>query len=424
MNKIIIIGKRNIGKSSLFNFFSKSNDSLSINYEGYTRDCIFKITKIGFNVCEIIDTPGVGFFEDELDILSVKKVWNLIKNCDLVLFLFDLFDLNNKLFFNISSMLKFYNLKVFYILNKIDILNEYDIRNFLYYNFNLSPILISIKQKRGLDILYNLICKAIFKTDNKSILASKFFKISIIGKQNVGKSLLSNRLVSFNKSIVYNLPGTTRDIIQSFVFKNNFLYLISDTPGIKKKFLKYSEFISNNKIFDYIRNNDMSLVIVDIIDIFCKSNLFIILNALKFCKFVLVLFNKSDKISKNNMIKIECKIKDSFYSFLNLNYKFISSRFLFNFENLLHYISDLKRMHKKIILSDFLLSIKNFVNNNINVVKKKLFIKSIFFDNFDKFTLNVILNRRKINYDDKRFLCALILKYLNFKEFSFKFRFN
>lgn len=239
MKTIVIIGKRNVGKSSLFNLLSNKFDAVALDYEGYTRDCNYKRTKIFSRFYEIIDTPGIGYFNDNLDVLAIRKTWSVIKRADIILFLIDVSDIYDKLFFNIVNMLPNKSNSVIYILNKIDIIPRIDIDNFLINFGYFNPLLISIKHKIGINDLFKCI-NSIYISNNIILTKRKrFFKISIVGKQNVGKSLLSNRLSNINNSIVYDYPGTTRDVLEVCVVRNDSSYAIIDTPGIKKK-KKYS----------------------------------------------------------------------------------------------------------------------------------------------------------------------------------------
>ncbi|HFL8819362.1 MAG TPA: GTPase [Candidatus Azoamicus sp. OHIO2] len=426
MKKIIIIGKRNVGKSSLFNLLTSSVDAISLDYLGYTRDCNHKRTKILSCFYEIIDTPGIGYFSDDLDILAVKKIWHVINSSNIVLFLISIDDIIDRLFFNIVNMLSNNVQSVIYILNKIDIITENDLELFLIKFCKFNPLLVSIKQKIG---IYELLQRIDNSNKIESTVATKkkrIFKIGIIGKQNVGKSLLANRFLNENKSIVYDYPGTTRDSLETYLIKNNNSYLVIDTPGIKKKnkIVNQIDKMPSDKVFFSIRTSDMCIIVVDAIDVFNKQNSIIIRNAFNLCKFNLIVINKSDKMAKKDLICINEKLIKSFSFLMNVNYQFISARYLFNFNTLFNRIERLRIVQKNLLLLDILASVKDIINLKFTSLDKTFVIKRLYVKNFSTYTINVVLKEKVASDNYKRYLCALIIKYINLRIFSFKFKFK
>ena len=235
MQKIVIIGKKNVGKSSLFNLLTKTNNAISINYPGYTRDCNSTIAKIKSNTCEIIDTAGLGQEKTKLDYITLKNTWKIIKRADIIIVLYDINNINNPVNINISNTVKKIKKKKIYVINKIDTINKKN--NYIENKINLiNEIYIAVKKNIGINTL-------IEKIDNYINMSGKqiekkiynTFKISIVGQPNVGKSSLTNQLANSNKMIIHNQVGTTRDNINLNIIKNKKIYNIIDTPGIKKK---------------------------------------------------------------------------------------------------------------------------------------------------------------------------------------------
>lgn len=230
MQKIVIIGKKNVGKSSLFNLLTKTKKSISINYHGYTRDCNSSITKLKSNLYEIIDTAGLGYEQNELDLITLKYTWQVIKAADIIIFLMDVNDIVNKINLNIINIIKKLKQKKIYVINKIDLSTE-NIAKIKY----ITPLMISVKKNLGIENLITDIISHENKETKKHTITQKNFQISIIGRPNVGKSSLINKLTESNKLITYNEKGTTRDNIYINFNKNEKQYTIIDTPGIKKK---------------------------------------------------------------------------------------------------------------------------------------------------------------------------------------------
>lgn len=230
MQKIVIIGKKNVGKSSLFNLLTKTKNSISINYHGYTRDCNSSITKLKSSMYEIIDTAGLGYEKNELDLITLKHTWQVIKTSHIIILLMDATDIINKINLNIINIIKKLKQKKIYTINKID-LNKENIDKIKF----IKPLMISVKKNIGIENLITEIHSCENKEFKKNITTQKNFQISIIGRPNVGKSSLINTLTTSNKLITYNESGTTRDNIYINFQKNEKQYTIIDTPGIKKK---------------------------------------------------------------------------------------------------------------------------------------------------------------------------------------------
>ena len=182
--------------------------------------------------------------------------------------------------------------------------------------------------------------------------------------------------------------------------------------------------MSIDKTFFSLKKSDMCLIILDVNDIFNKQNVLIIKRVLKLCKFKLILLNKSDTINKKNMILIEKNIKSKFSFLLNVNYQFISAKYLFGIEELIFRIEHSKNIQKYLLFDNILLSIKNYVNSKDIVIKLSLTMRKIFIKKINSFNIIIYLNSKNVCDSYKKFLCVLIVKYINLKNFSFKFSFR
>jgi len=229
MQKVIIIGKKNVGKSSLFNLLTKSKKSTNINYCGYTRDSNSTITKLGTNFYEIIDTAGLGYEKSSLDYITLKHTWDIIKKADIIILLDDINEKYTQIDKNIQNIIKNLKQKKIFVTNKIDTIKQIDLTS-----NNKNTIHISVKKNIGINSLIKKLNE--FSSIKISKLNTlKYLTISIVGKTNVGKSSLANKLTNSNRMIIYNKEGTTRDNIEINVIKNKRSYNIIDTPGVKKK---------------------------------------------------------------------------------------------------------------------------------------------------------------------------------------------
>lgn len=182
--------------------------------------------------------------------------------------------------------------------------------------------------------------------------------------------------------------------------------------------------MSVQKAFFSMQNSDMCIIVLDANDVFNKQNLIIMKNAFKLCKFNLVVLNKSDSIKKRDLILMDADLSKGMSFFMKFNYQFISSKYLFNLDHLFSKISYFKMIQKKISLLDVLESVKSIINNKLDILDRNLLIRKMYFKDFNNYTICVILKNKYITDNYKRYLCALIVKHMNLKMFSFKFDFK
>ena len=229
MQRLIILGKPNTGKSSLFNCFLKQKEAITSPIEGTTRDINIKHTSIDDLNFLICDTEGFS------DANSKNRIIDFLSNNDLVIYLFDAstpIDENSIKFFR-----SFKN--AILVVNKIDISKneewEYNAfgAEFVFFisalnNIGLKKLKEFIKSKLDSNPNSNVSYSPLLEIENK-------INIGIIGRVNVGKSSLLNALVNKNRSVVSSEGGTTRDPVDDAIEYNNFILNFVDTAGIRKR---------------------------------------------------------------------------------------------------------------------------------------------------------------------------------------------
>ncbi|HIH2762807.1 MAG TPA: GTPase [Candidatus Azoamicus sp.] len=413
MEKIIIVGKKNVGKSSLFNLITKKKDSTTIDYEGYTRDCLSCITKIKSKTFELTDTAGIGYEKTILDYKTIKNTWEKIKLSDTVILMIDASDTYIDDNINILNIIKRLKKKIIYVINKIELkhISELDIiKKLLKIKETIN---ISIKKQLGIDTLFEEIIKNAHTTE--SIKINHELKIAVVGKPNAGKSSLINKLTKSNNLIVDNTPGTTRDIIKSnFILKGN-TYKIIDTPGIKKKNNVKSEIdkILIKNALNAIKISDIIIIIID--NEITNQDIEIINYIKKQEKNLIISINKSDTKNKNNLIKTNNKIKN--YIRKQIEYVFVSAKYNFGIENLINLILKIKNFQK----------IKFDKEKLINILKnlKKYKIKNIKIEKYMPLTLKIEKNNSIfISHTQKKYITSFIIYALKIKSISTKIIFE
>lgn len=231
--RAVIVGFPNAGKSTLFNRLLRTKKSLVHSLPGMTRDAVS-------SVCVIEDKPFIltdtgGFFQDSGDPFSGlvrEKVWEVSREADILLFVLDyqkgLLPAEQELYFFLKKL----NIPILVVVNKVDSM-ESETKLGDFYRLGQDTVFpVSAEHKRGLDSLEEAIYAML--PENISENKEPVLKIALIGRINVGKSSLVNLLCGRSQQIVSELPGTTRDSIDTFIRRNKRTYCLVDTAGIRK----------------------------------------------------------------------------------------------------------------------------------------------------------------------------------------------
>jgi len=303
LNQVLIVGRMNVGKSTLFNRLSNNIKSITLDYEGVTRDFIKDQISWRDSIFTIIDSGGINLKNKKDEIIKKvnNQVLSLINLSSVILFLVDgKVGLTNE-DLEISKIIGKNRQSVILVINKIDSKDS----NYNLYEFNKLGFsnIITISAEHGTNI-NNLLDKIVelLPKKNQHRENDSLYKIVLIGKPNVGKSSLMNILLKEERAIVSDIAGTTRE---SFSEKINFYKSsieLFDTPGIRKK-SSISDNIENLMIkssFRALKNADIILLVLD------GSNNYMLDQDLKLAfyaykeqnKSLIIIINKEDLISK------------------------------------------------------------------------------------------------------------------------------
>ncbi|MBN2346121.1 MAG: ribosome biogenesis GTPase Der [Candidatus Aminicenantes bacterium] len=301
MNKlplITIIGAPNTGKSTLFNRLLGKRKALVHNQPGMTRDIFRQKVIINDRWIDLQDSGG--YFPDKKTINAEinKKIVLAAEASDLVIFLFDgkreLLGFEKGLYLQVRKLHR----KIIPVINKADRMDAF-LPPVSYYELNADFIHISAEHNLGIDVLIDALAREIVPTENDVVPQAPAARISIIGKPNVGKSSLINRVVNDDLVIVSTLPGTTRDSIDLEVKRNRRSYILVDNAGIRKmqKVKESTESASVIRAENELRQADVIVFVIDISKRIDQNDLLIAQKVVKAAKPVVIAGNKVDLLA-------------------------------------------------------------------------------------------------------------------------------
>jgi len=297
MNNIVtLVGRPNVGKSTIFNKITKTNNAIVADVPGYTRDCQQGIGKYEDKNFFIVDTAGLFFREDEISNISEANTYEAITESDLIMFVVDGQQGLVSLDFEIANDLRKLHKKIFLVVNKIDkAQKDMVISEFSELGFD-DITLVSGKNGSGIKEISKKIVNEI--PENLSIVNDSNFNLAILGKPNVGKSTLVNAFLGKEKQITQNQPGTTRDCIKIPVKKYGHNFNIVDTPGVRKKSKtkNHIEIIGVIKTLKTIEASDVVIILVDSMDGITDQDLSLMGSVMDLGKPALIALNKTDAI--------------------------------------------------------------------------------------------------------------------------------
>ena len=328
MNSIVaIVGRPNVGKSTLFNRLVKQKKAITDSESGVTRDRHYGKAEWNGKQFSVIDTGGyvVGgddVFEKEID----YQVELAIEESDLIIFLVDIQTGITEQDLKINKLLKKSKKKVFLLVNKFDN-SSFQGLEAEFFKLGFKDIYsISANNGLGSGDFMDALAKNLANT--KEEIIEELPQFAVVGRPNAGKSSFINSIIDNQRHIVSEIPGTTRDSTDSYVNKYGFNFNLIDTAGIrrKKKVKEDLEFFSVLKAVRSIERSNVVLLLVDATRDFDTQVQKIFWLAHRNNKGIVILINKWDLIEKDKLdtTKYEKKIKDKIAPFKDVPILFIS----------------------------------------------------------------------------------------------------
>lgn len=263
---ISIIGRPNVGKSTLFNRLIGKRRAITDPTPGVTRDPIPERWLLGNHPVTLVDSGGIKIEKDKMDDLVAQKSLSLFEQSDVILFMMDCTEVNLEDQM-LLKQLRPYTDKIVLVVNKIDDVSREDlIWNF--YNYGYQRIVgISAEHGLGIEELEDTLLGILdLEWIDEAPEEPETIRLAILGKPNTGKSTLTNLLTGRDVSIVSDIAGTTRDVMRAtFTYKNTD-YTVLDTAGIrrKSKVEEDVEYYSVNRAIKTIDESDIVFLMVDV----------------------------------------------------------------------------------------------------------------------------------------------------------------
>lgn len=324
---VVILGRPNVGKSTLFNRLVGKRNAIVDDTSGVTRDRNYGDVEWAGKNFSLIDTGGYVPNSDDLFTKAIREQVKIaIDEADSILFMVDSKTGINPFDVEILKLLRASNKEFFLVVNKVDSENqEPSVAEF--YELGVKNIFdISAAAGRKIGDLLDAVTKDFLFSEN---VIDQRLKIAVVGRPNVGKSSLVNSLLGFDRSIVTEIPGTTRDSINSVLKYYGQELVLVDTAGLRKKskIQESIEFYSAIRTLKAISESDIVVVLLDSKLGLEKQDQKIIDEAVKWKKGITIAVNKWDLIEKdtNTAVKYENAVKQKLGSLDYIPVIFISA---------------------------------------------------------------------------------------------------
>lgn len=300
---VAIVGRPNVGKSTLFNALAGQKISIVKDTPGVTRDRIYAdVDWLNYNFT-MIDTGGIEPDSSDIILSQMREQAQIaIDTADVIIFMTDvkqgLIDADSK----VADMLRRSRKPVILVVNKVDNFNRMMADVYEFYNLGIGdPIPISASQKSGLGDMLDKVVEH-FKALNLDEEEDDRPRVAIVGKPNVGKSSIINKLTGESRVIVSNIAGTTRDAIDTDVEWNGREYVFIDTAGLRRK-SKVKEDIERYSIIrtvTAVERADVVVIVIDAVEGVTEQDAKIAGIAHENGKGIIIALNKWDAIEKND----------------------------------------------------------------------------------------------------------------------------
>ena len=300
---VAVVGRPNVGKSTLFNKLIGQRLSIVDDTPGVTRDRIYGDCEWCYRIIMLVDTGGIEPKSDDIILKSMRAQANLaIDTANVIIFVTDLISGVTAADNDIAALLQKSGKPVVLCVNKCDSLGETPMEFYEFYNLGLGdPIAVSSVHGHGTGDLLDEVFRYLPKEDGDDE-EEEIINVAVIGKPNAGKSSLINCVSGEERSIVSDIAGTTRDAIDTRIEKDNTVYNFIDTAGLRRK-SKVEEQIEKYSVLRAqmaIERSDVCVIMIDGVEGFTEQDSKVAGLAMEQGKACIIAVNKWDAVAKDS----------------------------------------------------------------------------------------------------------------------------
>jgi GTP-binding protein len=265
---VALVGRPNVGKSTLFNALTGTRDALVADAPGLTRDRKYGYARLAGRSCVVIDTGGlVEGLQGGIERLMAEQTLKAVEEADRVLFVVDAREGCTPQDLHVADVLRRGGKSVLVVANKAEGIED-DLAQAEFHRFGFGePIAISATHRQGLEPLFDRALEGLEGAESGPDVpaSNEAIRVAVVGRPNVGKSTLINRLLGEERVIAFDQPGTTRDTVEVPFERDGQRYVLIDTAGVRRK-SRVDEAIEKFSIVKTLQAIDRAHVVIGVVD--------------------------------------------------------------------------------------------------------------------------------------------------------------
>ena len=431
--KYLLLGQKNVGKSSIFNRIIGNRSNIVNRIEGTTRDWIEYPITLNKKLIYLTDTPGINPLSNSLydkEILTYIK--NKVSNEYVILFVVNVKNQISEIDKEILRTIRKFNIKIILVINKVDNKKLY-LKSDIFSVYGIEKIFnTSCSHNIGLkDLNEYLFNNTIFSIDDINISSNNELTIGVYGKPNAGKSTFINTLLGYKRFQTGDMPGLTTDSTYHIFNYKNLNIKIYDTAGIKAKRKNRNtlDIFASNISLNNIKNTTICILIIDCLTGLDTQDKKIINLISKLGKFIIIVFNKFDLINQKTIFKkdLKAQLNDEIHQVKNIKYYFISSFNIKDVKKIFDFVCFDIVLDKKISTSQINLWLKKTTKEHAHpmINGKRVTFKYAIQTKTSPINLKIFSNQSKhILKSYERYLINNFTKFFNIKNQVIKIYFD